>query len=157
MVKQFTTVKYSRCWHHNTYKTSFRHFETKRSSKWLEMRKSRSRGRGLTNEVKKYKIRSKPQEDPRGLTGTILNLRNLRKRLTELSLQSCAFINETAFKLCLVPLYRGESGKVVVAPWNRLIAHFAFLVLWCVRTATPTYAKGGLWGLQPPLWMPVLH
>ena len=99
------------------------------------MRKSRSRRRGLTNEVKKYKIRSKPQEHQGGLIATILNLRNLRQRLTELSLRSCAFLNETAFKLCLVPLSRGEAGKVVVAPWYGLVAHFAFLFLWCVRTA----------------------
>ena len=99
------------------------------------MRKSRSRRRGPINGFEKYKIRSKPQDHQKGLIGMILNIRNLRQRLTALSVKSYTVINVTAFKFCLVPLSHGDSGEIVVAPWNRLVAHFIFLLLWFALTA----------------------
>ena len=117
-----------------TLQSPLHHCDTHCSSVRLKMRKSRSRRRGPINGFEKYKIRSKPQDHQKGLIGTILNIRNLRQRLTELAVKSCTFINETAFKFCLVPLSRGESGEIIVAPWNRLVVHFIFLLLWFALT-----------------------
>ena len=99
------------------------------------MRKSRYRRRGLALEVKKQKMRSKLLDDQKGLIGTILNSRSVRQRLTDISVKSCALINETAIKFCLVPVFRDEFGNFHAAPWSQLIVHFSFLLMWFALTA----------------------
>ena len=90
------------------------------------MRKSSHKRRGLAHEVKKHRLKSKLSTQ-QGPFGFVFN-RKLRKAVSERAAQSCAFINDTTFRLCLVQRSRDDFGRVIIAPLKNRIFHFIYVV-----------------------------